>query len=151
MDPGWWRVSEPEEEELLSFPTYVSPPAVSSATISEVIDPNLEQDNAGEGESAPPVQPAAAPGPATADAPAAADLDDMEEADEDDHAVPAVPEVLLRRSTRENRGVPPIRMQDMLMVAMEMNDDDPKTYKKAMKLSDADLGRDACVTEISSL
>ena len=40
VDPGWWRVSEQEEEEFLSFPTYVPPPAASSATISEVIDPN---------------------------------------------------------------------------------------------------------------
>ena len=43
VDPGWWRVSEPEEEELLSFPAYVPPSAVSSATISEVIDPHHEQ------------------------------------------------------------------------------------------------------------
>ena len=92
VDPGWWRVSEPKEE-LLSSPTYVPPPAVSSATISEVIDANSEQDNTDEAKSAPP-----APGPAAADAPAAASLDDMEEEDEDDHAIPAVPEVLLRRS-----------------------------------------------------
>ena len=144
VDPGWWRGSEPEAEELLSFPAYVPPPAVSSATISEVIDPHPEQDIADEAESAPPVQPAAAPAPAAANAPAAADLDDVEEEEEDNHAVPAAPEVPLRRSSRENRGVPPIRMQDMLMVAMEMNDDDPKTYKKAMKLPDADLWRDTC-------
>ena len=37
------------------------------------------------------------------------------------------------------------------MMAMEISDDDPKTYKKAMKLPDADLWRAACEAEISSL
>ena len=85
-------MSEPKEE-LLSSPTYVPPPALSSATISEVIDANSEQDNTDEAKSSPP-----APGPAVADAPAAANLDDMEEEDEDDHAIPAVPKVLFRRT-----------------------------------------------------
>ena len=42
-------------------------------------------------------------------------------------------------------------MQDMLMLAMEVSPDDPTTYKKAMKLPDADLWKDACAAEIASL
>ena len=56
-DPGWWRgaADEPEEEELLSFPLFVPPPATPSAPVLEVVDASLEQpDNSADAESAPP-------------------------------------------------------------------------------------------------
>lgn len=105
-----------------------------------VIDPNPEWDIAGEAESVP----TATPGPATTDGTPGADLANMEEKNEDDHAVPAVTEVLLLRSTKDNRGDPPIRMQNMLLMAME-NGIDPQSYKMAIQLSDGSSKRgDTC-------
>ena len=37
------------------------------------------------------------------------------------------------------------------MAALEVNDDDPKTYKKAMKLLDAEAWKEACAAEVQSL
>ena len=67
--------------------------------------------------------------------------------------IPAPPQVLgPRRSSQENRGVPPARMADMLMAAtMEGSDEDPKTYKKAMLLPDAAHWVEACAAEVASL
>ena len=43
-------------------------------------------------------------------------------------------------------------MADMLMVAtLEISDADPKTYKQAMRLHDADKWLEACVAEVASL
>ena len=43
-------------------------------------------------------------------------------------------------------------MTDMLMVAtLEIPNDDPKTYKQAMKLPDAKKRKEACVAEVTSL
>ena len=53
--------------------------------------------------------------------------------------IPAPPQVPgPKRSRREYRGVPPVRMADMLMAAqLEGSDKGPKTYKNAMLLPDA--------------
>ena len=57
-----------------------------------------------------------------------------------------------RRSSRENRGVPPVRMADMLMAAsLEGEASDPKTYRQAMKLPDAAQWVEACAAEVASL
>ena len=114
------------------FPKFPSFPVASSPTVSEVVDESeqgspavddtleaeevLAQATSSEvpvpvsGSEVPPKVQPAAPAPAP------------------------VP----RRSNRENRGVPPSYMADMLMLAtMESSDSDPKTYKQAMKLLDS--------------
>ena len=39
----------------------------------------------------------------------------------------------------------------MLVAALDINDDDPKTYKQAMRLQDADAWKEACKAEVESL
>ena len=57
-----------------------------------------------------------------------------------------------RRSERSNRGVPLPRLANMLLATMaERAADDPKTYKAAMKLPDADKWIEACKAEVDSL
>ena len=69
-------------------------------------------------------------------------------------AQPATPtaEPVPRRSNRENRGVPPSYMADMLMLAtMESSDSEPKTYKQAMKLPEFGKWLEARAAEVASL
>lgn len=158
VGPGWWRVPDAEEEELLSFPPSALPPAAPAVTASEVIDPTSPDNGNGEVQSAP--APVSITGAAADDLPgeeveaveepAAAAADDVP-GEEEDAVEEVVPEVVLRRSLRENRGVPPIRMKDMLMLAVELDAADPKTFKQAMRLPDANLWRGACAAEVASL
>ena len=97
VEPGWWREAhEPEEEELLYFPVFVPPPAAPSAPVSEVIDISPEQDSPADAESAPPAEQEEFPGPA------AATPEELQDADEDEDAVPPPAAVGPRRSTRGN-------------------------------------------------
>ena len=152
--PGWWRApdAEVEEEEPLVFPSYPCPPAAPSAPVSEVVD-SSGTDGPADAESAPPApgeggpDPAPAPGargPAPAPTPGAGGIAPA--------PAPAPLAAPTRRSARVNRGVPPSRMADMLMLAaMETSDDDPKTYKQAMKLPDSAQWVEACAAEVASL
>ena len=46
---------------------------------------------------------------------------------------------------------PSQQLAEMMVAALEVDDDDPKTYKKAMKLRDAEARKEACVAEVQSL
>lgn len=74
-------------------------------------------------------------------------MPDLYENEEEEEQVP-----VLRRSCRTNRGVPSPYMANMMMVAMEgTSEDDPKTYKKAMRQSNSAEWMAACATEVASL
>ena len=146
--PGWWRgpeVPATQDKKPVLFPDVPSSPAAESPPQSEVVDSLPEEDVPSDADSALPrvaatapvltPAPAATPGPATILAP-----------------VSVPPEEGLRRSTRANRGVPSAKMADMLMVAtLETSNADPKTYKQAMRLPDADKWLEACAAEVASL
>ena len=147
--PGWWRTPLPAaaegpalDEEPLLFPAAPPPPAGLADTESEVVDACPPADDAC---SQPPdASAAAAPVAATPSAPPA-QLPPT--------AIPVPPPVQgLRRSQRENRGVPPSHMADMLMAAtLATTDNDPTTYKQALKLPDAAQWVEACAAEVASL
>ena len=57
-----------------------------------------------------------------------------------------------RRSSRTNWGVPPLRLAEMLLAATEESgEDDPKTFKQAMKRSVGELSQEACKAKVDSL
>ena len=140
VGPGWWRgpaAAEVEENEPLLFPPTPPSPEKKSEPVGEGVDSSPEEDSHGEDESAVPLGGGMQLGAAPDDTFASA---------------PSPPARALRRSMRENRGVPPARMSDMLMVAtLETSDSDPKTYKQAMRLPDAAKWREACAAEVASL
>ena len=109
----------------LQQPLPILPPAVPDSV--DIVD-----------ESAiPAVEVLAAPAPSAAQMPASTPLPTPDSA---------------RRSERTNRGAPHLRLAEIMMAAMEESAaDDPKTYKQAMKLPDAQEWKDACVAEVASL
>ena len=57
-----------------------------------------------------------------------------------------------RRSSRTNRGVPPLRLAEIMLAALEDSaPDDPKTFKQAMQSTDAAKWTEACAAEVASL
>ena len=96
----------------------------------EVIDSSLEKDIPEDADSALPTTQLAPASPSTSTDAAAQAFSPLA-------AQSLGPETASgpRRSTRENRGVPPPRMANMLMAAtLETSDSDPKTYKQALAM-----------------
>ena len=86
--------------------------------------------------------------------------DDAEEEDPASHTAspPAVPLVVPaqptspRHSNRSNRGVPPLRLVEVMVAAIDDTAaDEPKTFKQAMKLPDKELWHQAIRAEVDSL
>ena len=87
---------------MLSFLVFVPPLADPSALVSEVIDTPPEEDSPADAESVPP---------STKEVLA----EDATIPEVLPHATPSPAAMGPRRSMRENRGVPPIRMADVRM------------------------------------
>ena len=156
--PGWWRkanLAAEKDAEPLVFPNVVNeePPAAA-----EVHFP----DAAASAHFTPSASPASS---TSGHVPAPALLTPAPAVQSSEQSPPASPsasffpplsplpdESHLRRSSRMNRGVPPLRLAEMLVAATEETSDaDPKTYKQAMKQPDAVLWREACKAEVDSL
>ena len=71
------------------------------------------------------------------------EADDEEEDPASQQAVPLVvpaQPISPRHSNRSNRGVPPLRLVEVMVAAIDDTAvDEPKTFKQAMKLPDKDL------------
>ena len=144
--PGWWRSPGADEGNLdVEFPyllTYTAPvpaaplqPAIVDMTPLDIADLSMDHD------ATPAI---AVPAPASQPA-----------------NLPASPAIILdsstqttfpRRSNRSNRGVPPLRLAEIMVAAIdESAADEPNTFKQAMKLPDAKFWREAMVAKVNSL
>ena len=141
--PGWWKQPKDEVEDMtVDFPDLQQPLPILPLAVPEGIDIFDESPVlAIEVTEAP--DPREAPAPSATIAPSAAQMP---------ASTPPPTPSPARRSERTNRGVPPLRLGEMMMAAMEESAaDDPITYKQAMKLSDAQEWKIACAAEVSSL
>ena len=140
--------------EPLLFPEILASLVLEPIAISEVIDGSPADDTPGADDfTASTTIAALAAAPTAASAPASTtSLASKIRPTSPTSTLAPQEDQGLRRSTRQNRGVPPTRMADMLMAANpEIREDDPKTYKQAMKLPDAAKWKGAHVAKVASL